>query len=137
MCEGGPQWGSSRAHRLTCKNALAFSNNTTNTMCTILIDYNFATKPSPLLSFATERSTPWLRTPMRWPMTLATSAGQPGPSPPYLPDRCSPRCRRESMGGEEMSRGAPRSSLCGDDQPTMAATRSGELHHRRGNMDNG
>ena len=106
----GPRWGSLCVRRPTCKNALVFSNNTTNTMCTISIDYNFATKPSPLLSFTTERSTPWPHMPTWWPMTLATPAGQPGPSPPYLSDRCSPRCRRESMGGEEMSGARPGAS---------------------------
>ena len=53
MRANGPQRGSPRARRPTCKNTLTFSNNTTNTMCAISTDYDFAIKPSQTPSFTT------------------------------------------------------------------------------------
>jgi len=52
-CANVPRRESPRARRPTCKNALAFSYNTTNTMCAISTDYDFAIKPSQTPSFTT------------------------------------------------------------------------------------
>ena len=52
-CANGPRRGSPLARQPTCKNALAFSDNTTNTMCAISTDCDFAIKSSQTPSFTT------------------------------------------------------------------------------------
>ena len=56
-------------------------------------------------------------------MALDIHVDHPDPSIPPLRDRCSPRCRHESMGSEEVSGDVSRSSLHGGGHPTRGDNR--------------
>ena len=72
--------GGARARRPTCKNALAFSYNTTNTMCAISTDYDFVIKPSQTPSFTTAWSLATRAHASVATMALDGHTSQPGPA---------------------------------------------------------
>ena len=105
-----------------CENTPALRPNHLAVLNTIPRDKTYAKGPLEHLFFTIVGSSVTRARTGAAVTALGGHAGQPGPSPPPLRGRCSHRCGREAVGGEEMNGDASRSSLCANGQPATAVT---------------